>query len=293
MANIGREAKHDITFNTYEDSAKNLLRRLQAHADSVKLGGGKSAIEKHHARGKLTARERIAKLIDPQTPFLEIGLFTAYGMYAEYGGAPSSGTVFGIGTIHGRDVVIVANDATVKAGAWFPMTCKKNLRAQEIAMENRLPIVYLVDSAGVFLPLQSEIFPDKEHFGRIFRNNAVMSAMGIPQIAAIMGPCVAGGAYLPIMSDEAMIVEKTGSVFLAGPFLVKAAIGEDAELEKLGGAEMHSEISGVTDYRMPDDETCLETIRSIVGKLGAGQKAGFDRGSPRPPRYEESELYGL
>src|SRR5713226_1542222 len=214
MANIGRDAKRDIAFNVNEDSAKNHLRLLQAKADTVKIGDGKSAIEKHHARGKLTARERIAKLIDPQTSFLEIGLFTAYGMYAEYGGAPSSGTVFGIGTVRGRDVVIVANDATVKAGAWFPMTCKKNLRAQEIAMENRLPVIYLVDSAGVFLPLQSEIFPDKEHFGRIFRNNAVMSSMGIPQISAIMGPCVAGGAYLPIMSDEALIVDGTGSVFL-------------------------------------------------------------------------------
>src|ERR1043165_451809 len=249
MPDPARKMTSENAFNKYEDNLKNLLRILNAKAESVKLGGGAKALEKQHKRGKLAARERIAKLIDPGTQLMEIGLFTAYGMYEEYGGAPSSGTIFGIGTIHGREVVIVANDATVKAGAWFPMTCKKNLRAQEISMENRLPIVYLVDSAGVFLPLQSEIFPDKDHFGRIFRNNAVLSSMGIPQIAAIMGPCVAGGAYLPIMSDEALIVDGTGSVFLAGPFLVKAAIGEEVEVEKLGGAGMHSEISGVTDYR--------------------------------------------
>ncbi|HEY6191054.1 MAG TPA: acyl-CoA carboxylase subunit beta [Bacteroidota bacterium] len=270
-----------------------MLRVLNAKAESVKAGGGKEAVEKHHKRGKLTARERIRKLIDPPGEFLEIGLFTAYGMYEEYGGAPSAGTVFGVGKIHGRDVVVVANDATVKAGAWFPITCKKNLRAQEIAMENRLPIVYLVDSAGVFLPLQSEIFPDKEHFGRIFRNNAVLSSMGIPQIAAIMGPCVAGGAYLPIMSDEALIVDGTGSVFLAGPFLVKAAIGEEVEVEKLGGAGMHSEISGVTDYRMPNDEVCLETIRELISKLGHTPKAGFDRIAPKPPRLDPADVYGM
>ena len=253
MAQIGKAVHVDQTHHKNEDSVKTLVRKLEARADVVMLGGGAEAIEKHRKRGKMTARERINALLDPGTELLEIGLFTAYGMYEEYGGAPSSGTVFGIGKIHDRDVVIVANDATVKAGAWFPITCKKNLRAQEISIENKIPIVYLVDSAGVFLPLQSEIFPDKEHFGRIFRNNAVMSSMGIPQIAAIMGPCVAGGAYLPIMSDEAMIVEKTGSVFLAGPYLVKAAIGEEADIETLGGAVMHSEISGVTDYRMPDD----------------------------------------
>ncbi|MBI1806175.1 MAG: acyl-CoA carboxylase subunit beta [Ignavibacteria bacterium] len=293
MASIGKEVTHDLTFHKYEDNLKNMLRVLSAKTDTVKLGGGEKAIEKHHKRGKLTARERIEKLIDPGSMFLEIGLFTAYGMYEEYGGASSSGTVFGIGKIHSRDVVIVANDATVKAGAWFPITCKKNLRAQEIAMENRLPIVYLVDSAGVFLPLQSEIFPDKEHFGRIFRNNAVLSSMGIPQIAAIMGPCVAGGAYLPIMSDEALIVDKTGSVFLAGPFLVKAAIGEDPDIEELGGAEMHCEISGVTDYKMPNDEVCLQTIRNIIEKFGSNPKAGFDRIASKPPVFDPAEIYGL
>jgi 3-methylcrotonyl-CoA carboxylase beta subunit len=293
MAMSATGVKKDLTFHTYQDNLKNILRVLNAKADAVKLGGGKEAVEKHHKRGKLTARERIRKLIDPSTEFLEIGLFSAYGMYEEYGGAPSAGTVFGVGKIQGRDVVVVANDATVKAGAWFPITCKKNLRAQEIAMENRLPIVYLVDSAGVFLPLQSEIFPDKEHFGRIFRNNAVLSSMGITQIAAIMGPCVAGGAYLPIMSDEALIVDGTGSVFLAGPFLVKAAIGEEIEVEKLGGAEMHSEISGVTDYRMPNDEACLETIRNLIAKLGHGPKAGFDRIGPKPPRLDPADVYGL
>ncbi|MBI5475760.1 MAG: acyl-CoA carboxylase subunit beta [Ignavibacteriales bacterium] len=293
MAKVGGEIKKDITFNRYEDGLKNMLRVLKAKADLIKNGGGDEAIKKLHQRGKLHARERIAKLIDKDSHFLEIGLFTAYGMYEEYGGAPSSGTIFGIGKIHNRDVVIVANDATVKAGAWFPITCKKNLRAQEISIENRLPIVYLVDSAGVFLPLQSEIFPDKEHFGRIFRNNAVMSSMGIPQIAAIMGPCVAGGAYLPIMSDEAMIVDKTGSVFLAGPFLVKAAIGEDADIEELGGASMHCEVSGVTDYKMPNDEVCLESIRNLVSKFGANPKAGFDRIAPKPSAFPANEIYGI
>src|SRR5512143_787443 len=293
MPHAGSDVAHDLAYHRYEDTLKNLLRILEARAEAIRLGGGPEAIEKHHKRGKLTARERIAKLIDPGSAFIEIGLFAAYGMYEEYGGAPSSGTIFGIGVIHGRDVVIVANDATVKAGAWFPITAKKTLRAQEIAIENRLPIVYLVDSAGVFLPLQSEIFPDKEHFGRIFRNNAVMSSMGIPQIAAIMGPCVAGGAYLPIMSDEALIVDKTGSVFLAGPYLVKAAIGEEADIENLGGAAMHSEISGVTDYRMPNDDVCLETIRSHISKLGATPKAGFDRIARAAPRFDAAELLGL
>ena len=283
----------NATFERYADSMKNMVRILQAKGDAVKLGGGAEAMEKHRKRGKMTARERIERLIDADSYFLEVGLFAAHGMYEEYGGAPSSGTVFGIGKVHGRDVVIVANDATVKAGAWFPMTCKKNLRAQEISMENRLPIVYLVDSAGVFLPLQSEIFPDKEHFGRIFRNNAVMSSMGIPQIAAIMGPCVAGGAYLPIMSDEALIVDKTGSVFLAGPYLVKAAIGEEADQEQLGGAEMHCEVSGVTDYKMPNDAVCLDTVRSLIDKLGPMPKAPFDRVAPRDPECDPSEIYGI
>jgi 3-methylcrotonyl-CoA carboxylase beta subunit len=290
---IGSEIKRDIVFEKNEDNLKNLLRVLKAKEEELKLGGGKDATEKQHKRGKLVARERIAKLVDPGSTFLEIGLFAAYEMYEEYGGAPASGTIFGIGRIHGRDVVIVANDATVKAGAWFPITCKKNLRAQEISMQNRLPIIYLVDSAGVFLPLQSEIFPDKEHFGRIFRNNAVMSSMGIPQIAAIMGPCVAGGAYLPIMSDEAFIVEGTGSVFLAGPYLVKAAIGEDPDIEELGGATMHSEISGVTDHKMKNDDECLEKIRSIIGKLGHTQKAGFERTEPASPKFSSSEMYGI
>lgn len=293
MAQIGNEVNKDLSYNKNEDSFKNLLRILRAKADAIKLGGGEEAMKKHRKRGKLTARERIDKLLDPGGTFLEVGLYAGFEMYEEHGGAPSSGTVFGVGKVHGRDVVIVANDATVKAGAWFPITCKKNLRAQEISIENRLPIVYLVDSAGVFLPLQSEIFPDREHFGRIFRNNAVMSALGITQIAAIMGPCVAGGAYLPIMSDEAMIVEKTGSVFLAGPYLVEAAIGEKSDTETLGGAAVHCEISGVTDYKMKNDEECLQTIRSIVSKLGKRRMAEFDRQVPSPPRFDEKEIYGI
>ncbi|MBI5646066.1 MAG: acyl-CoA carboxylase subunit beta [Ignavibacteriae bacterium] len=280
-------------FHEYEDFHKNALRILDARAEKVKLGGGAKAIERHHSRGKMTARERIAALVDDEASFLEIGLFTAYGMYEEYGGAPSSGTVFGIGRIHGRDCVIVANDATVKAGAWFPITVKKNLRAQEIAIENAIPIIYLVDSAGVFLPMQDEIFPDKEHFGRIFRNNAIMSSKGIVQIAAIMGYCVAGGAYLPIMSDEAMIVDGTGSVFLAGAHLVKAAIGEEIDNELLGGARVHSEQSGVTDYRMPDDATCLAAIRDLVSKLGATPAAGFDRAQPVAPARPVDDTLGL
>ncbi|MBR9979107.1 MAG: acyl-CoA carboxylase subunit beta [Bacteroidetes bacterium] len=269
----------------------NTVRILHAREEQVHMGGGSRAIEKHHARGKMTARERIEALLDEGSPFLEIGLFSAWEMYEEYGGAPSSGTVFGVGRVHERDCVIVANDATVKAGAWFPVTAKKNLRAQEIAMENNIPIIYLVDSAGVFLPLQDEIFPDKEHFGRIFRNNAVMSSQGIPQIAAIMGYCVAGGAYLPIMSDEALIVEHTGTVFLAGAHLVKAAIGEEVDNETLGGARVHSEISGVTDYRMPDDTTALRTIRDLVSKLGRRGNAGYDRIAATAPRRPAEDLY--
>ena len=271
---------------------KNLLRKLNALADTTKIGGVEKEIEKLHKK-KLHCRERVNLLIDEGSFFMEIGLFTAYDMYKEYGGAPSSGTIFGIGKIHGRDCVIVANDATVKAGAWFPITCKKNLRAQEISIENRLPIIYLVDSAGVFLPLQDEIFPDKEHFGRIFRNNAVMSSMGIPQLAAIMGPCVAGGAYLPIMSDEALIVEGEGSVFLAGSHLVKAAIGEDIDNESLGGAAVHSEISGVTDYMFKNDEECIKAIRSLVSKFGHNIKANFDRIESNPPKCPEKEIYGI
>jgi 3-methylcrotonyl-CoA carboxylase beta subunit len=293
MSQIGSQINHDDVFVRNEESVRLLMRELDAVAEQTWLGGGTDAIAKHRARGKMTARDRIAALTDPGTTFLEIGLFTAHGMYTEYGGAPSSGTIIGIGTVEGRETVIVANDATVKAGAWFPITCKKNLRAQEIAMENRLPIVYLVDSAGVFLPLQSEIFPDKEHFGRIFRNNAVMSATGITQIAAIMGPCVAGGAYLPIMSDEALIVDKTGSVFLAGSHLVKAAIGEVIENEALGGAAVHSQVSGVTDRKMNNDAECLRTIRSIIGKIGRNQTAGFDRIVSAMPKYPIEEIYGI
>ncbi len=284
--------KH-LPFTKNAERTLALIHRIRTEADRVKLGGGADAHARQRSKGKLSARERIERLIDPGTAFLEVGLFAAHGMYAEYGGAPSAGTVFGVGQVHGRDVVIVANDATVKAGAWFPMTAKKNLRAQEIAMENRLPIVYLVDSAGVFLPLQSEIFPDKEHFGRIFRNNAVLSSMGIPQIAAIMGPCVAGGAYLPIMSDEAMIVEGTGSVFLAGSHLVKAAIGEEIDNEALGGADVHCEISGVTDHRMKNDDEALAKIRSIIGRLGHLPPPLFDRTTPVAPAFEPKEIYGI
>ncbi|MCH8566978.1 MAG: acyl-CoA carboxylase subunit beta [Balneolales bacterium] len=266
------------------------IEELEAIAGKIRLGGGQKRIDKEHSKGKKTARERINHLIDSDTDFQEIGLWAAYNMYEEAGGCPAAGVVIGMGYVSGRLCMIVANDATVKAGAWFPMTCKKNLRAQEIAIENHLPIIYLVDSAGVYLPMQDEIFPDKEHFGRIFRNNAVMSAKGIPQIAAIMGSCVAGGAYLPIMSDEALIVEGTGSVFLAGSYLVKAAIGENVDNETLGGATTHTEISGVTDYKMPDDDTCLNTIRDLVDKMGPFQKAGFNRSEPTAPSGSTEDL---
>jgi 3-methylcrotonyl-CoA carboxylase beta subunit len=293
MSVIGSKLEKDRGYTKNVESFLALQNNIKSVADVVRLGGGREAIERHRKRGKMFVRDRIERLIDPGSRFLEIGLFTGYGMYKEFGGAPSGGTVFGIGKIHNRDVVVVANDATVKAGAWFPITCKKNLRAQEISIENRLPIVYLVDSAGVFLPLQSEIFPDKEHFGRIFRNNAVMSSLGITQIAAIMGPCVAGGAYLPIMSDEAMIVDKTGSVFLAGSHLVKAAIGEEIDNEALGGARVHCEISGVTDHKMKDDEACLAKIRSIIGKLGERSSSVFNRIAPRPPKFDAKEICGV
>ncbi len=293
MALTNNYLKRDKVFQSRELFNKNLLRSIAEKSEIVKEGGGKKAIEKLHNFKKLHCRERIDLLIDKHTKFFEIAKFAAYGMYEEYGGAPSSGTVFGIGKIHGRNCVIVANDATVKAGAWFPMTCKKNLRAQEIAIENRLPIIYLVDSAGVFLPLQDEIFPDKEHFGRIFRNNAVMSSMGIPQIAAIMGPCVAGGAYLPIMSDETIIVEGNGSIFLAGPHLVKAAIGEVIGSEALGGGEVTTTVSGITDEMVPDDRTAIEKIRSLVSKFGNNEKAGFDRIKSVSPQYEQKEIYGI
>lgn len=293
MKKIGTDIKKSDLFLMREDFYKNLVRKLSAEKEKIKLGGGENAIQKHKSKGKLTARERISLLIDKDSSFFELNTFAAYGMYKEYGGAPSSGTIFGIGKIHNRDCVIVANDATVKAGAWFPITCKKNLRAQEICIENKLPIIYLVDSAGVFLPLQDEIFPDKEHFGRIFRNNARISAMGIPQIAAIMGPCVAGGAYLPIMSDEALIVEGEGSVFLAGAHLVKAAIGEVIDNETLGGARVQSNISGVTDYVMKNDEECIFQIRSLVEKISVGSKAPYNRVESVPPLFPVDELYGI
>lgn len=283
----------DITFNKNEDHNKLLVSQLRQELAKVKLGGGQKRIEKLHAEGKMTARERIAYLLDQGSPSLEIGAFAGNGMYKEHGGCPSGGVVVKIGYVKGKQCIVVANDATVKAGAWFPITAKKNLRAQEIAMENRLPIIYLVDSAGVYLPMQDEIFPDKEHFGRIFRNNAIMSSMGITQIAAVMGSCVAGGAYLPIMSDEALIVDKTGSIFLAGSYLVKAAIGETIDNETLGGATTHCEISGVTDYKAKDDKDALDTIKNIVDKIGDYEKAGYNRIKPVNPTENEADIYGI
>jgi acetyl-CoA carboxylase carboxyltransferase component len=293
MTKIGLPKDSLKNFVQREDNYKNLVRKIAAIRKKTELGGGSNAIERQHKKGKLTARERINLLIDKDSEFLELNTFCAHDMYKEYGGAPSSGTIFGIGKINSQNYLIVANDATVKAGAWFPITAKKNLRAQEIAIENKLPVVYLVDSAGVFLPLQEDIFPDKEHFGRIFRNNAQISAMGIPQIAAIMGPCVAGGAYLPIMSDEALIVEGTGSVFLAGSHLVKAAIGEVIDNEKLGGAIVQSNISGVTDYVMKNDEECLKQVRSLAAKIAEKQKANFNRSEPKEPLFDQREIYGI
>ena len=286
-------SKIDLEFNKNEDTHQLTIANFLHKLDKIYVGGGKDRIEKLHQEGKMSARERIDYLIDKDSSFFEVGAFAGYDMYKEHGGCPAGGVVTGLGKVAGRMVMIVANDATVKAGAWFPITGKKNLRAQEIAMENHIPIIYLVDSAGVYLPMQDEIFPDKEHFGRMFRNNAKMSSMGIPQIAAIMGSCVAGGAYLPIMSDEALIVEGTGSIFLAGPYLVKAAIGEDVDQETLGGASTHCEISGVTDYKMPDDKTCLDTIRNLISKQGHGQKAGFDRVAPKEPKFDGNEILGL
>ena len=283
----------DINFNKNEDHNKLLLSDLKNRFAQVKLGGGPKRIEKLHAEGKMTARERIDYLLDEKAKSIEIGAFVGDGMYKEHGGCPSGGVVVKIGFISGKQCIVVANDATVKAGAWFPITGKKNLRAQEIAMENRLPIIYLVDSAGVYLPMQDEIFPDKEHFGRIFRNNAIMSSMGITQIAAVMGSCVAGGAYLPIMSDEAMIVDKTGSIFLAGSYLVKAAIGETIDNETLGGATTHCEISGVTDYKAKDDKDALNRIKSIVGKIGDFDKAGYNRVKAEKPTLEPKDIYGI
>lgn len=283
----------NIDFNKNEDAMKLKIAQLNKKLAEISLGGGKEKIAKQHKKGKLTARERIDYLIDEKSNFLELGALVADDMYQKYGGCPAAGVIIGIGYVSGKQCLIVANDNTVKAGAWFPITAKKNLRAQEIAMENRLPIIYLVDSAGVFLPLQDEIFPDKEHFGRIFRNNARMSSMGITQISAVMGSCVAGGAYLPIMSDDALIVDKTASIFLAGSYLVKAAIGEEIDNETLGGATTHCEISGVTDFKAKDDKDCLDRIRKIMDKTGTVESAGFNRSEPALPRENEQEIYGI
>ncbi len=283
----------NLDFNRNEDQNKLLLSDLRQKLEKIHEGGGKKAADKQHEKKKLTPRERIAYLTDKGSPFIEIGAFAGYDMYAAQGGCPAGGTVAGIGYVSGRQCVILANDQTVKAGAWFPITGKKNLRLQEIAMENHLPVIYLVDSAGVFLPMQDEIFPDKEHFGRIFRNNARMSGMGITQIAAVMGPCVAGGAYLPIMSDETLMVEGNGSIYLAGPYLVKAAIGEEIDNETLGGAETHTEISGIADYKFKTEEECMDHIKRMMGMLGDKPKAGFDRIAPKAPAKDPNELYGL
>ncbi len=286
-------AQMDINFNKNEDHNKLLVSDLRQRLAKVKLGGGEKRIQKLHDKGKMTARERIDYILDPNSQSIEIGAFAGDNMYQEHGGCPSGGVVVKIGYISGKQCIVVANDATVKAGAWFPITGKKNLRAQEISIENKLPIIYLVDSAGVYLPLQDEIFPDKEHFGRIFRNNAVMSSMGITQISAVMGSCVAGGAYLPIMSDEALIVDKTGSIFLAGSYLVKAAIGESIDNETLGGATTHCEISGVTDYKAKDDEHALDTIKNIMSKIGDFEKAGYNRVESVKPQKDPNEIYGI
>lgn len=286
-------SKEELEFNMNEDAMRLKISKMESELAIVQKGGGEKRIAALHAKGKLSARERIDLLLDPNTPRFEVAAFAGYGMYAEHGGCPSGGVVVVIGYVSKKQCIVVANDATVKAGAWFPITGKKNLRAQEIAMENKLPIIYLVDSAGVYLPMQDEIFPDKEHFGRIFRNNAIMSSMGIPQIAAVMGSCVAGGAYLPIMSDESLIVDKTGTIFLAGSYLVKAAIGESIDNETLGGATTHTEISGVCDYKVANDEECLATIRKMMGQIGAPESAGFDRIESIEPKRPLKDVYGL
>jgi 3-methylcrotonyl-CoA carboxylase beta subunit len=286
-------ANMNMEFNKNEDAMKQTLTSMRQKLEKIMEGGGKKAAAKQKEKNKLTARERISYLTDPEKPFIEIGAFAGYDMYAEQGGCPAGGTVAGIGYVSGRQCLIVANDQTVKAGAWFPITGKKNLRLQEIAMENHLPIIYLVDSAGVFLPLQDEIFPDKEHFGRIFRNNARMSAMGITQIAAVMGACVAGGAYLPIMSDETLIVEGNGSIYLAGPYLVKAAIGEDIDTQTLGGAVTHTEISGIADYKFKTEEECMDHIKKMMALLGKKDTTGFDRIAAVAPSKKPDELYGI
>ena len=283
----------NIEFNRQEDAMKCSLSSMRQKLEKIYEGGGKKAMAKQKEKNKLTPRERISYLTDSDKPFIEIGALAGFEMYEEQGGCPAGGTVAGIGYVSGRQCVIVANDQTVKAGAWFPITGKKNLRLQEIAMENHLPVIYLVDSAGVFLPMQDEIFPDKEHFGRIFRNNARMSGMGITQIAAVMGACVAGGAYLPIMSDETLMVEGNGSIFLAGPYLVKAAIGEDIDTETLGGAITHTEISGIADYKFKTEQECMDHIKKMISMLGSKEKAGFDRIAPVPPAKNPEELYGI
>jgi acetyl-CoA carboxylase carboxyltransferase component len=284
----------NLDFSKNEDIMRMAISQMRTRLDKIALGGGKKAMERQQERNKLTARERLTYLLDRDAPFVEIGAFAGYDMYEEYGGCPAAGTVAGIGYVSGRQCVLVANDQTVKAGAWFPVTGKKNLRMQEIAMENNLPIIYLVDSAGVFLPMQDEIFPDKEHFGRIFRNNARMSALGITQIAAVMGACVAGGAYLPIMSDETLMVEGNGSIFLAGPYLVKAAIGEDIDAETLGGAETHNAISGIADYKCKSEKECLDQVKNIMEKLGQfNQNAGFDRSAALPPVRSAESVLGI
>src|SRR5690242_2564917 len=283
----------DIEMNKNEDANKMAMSNIRKLLEKIEEGGGKKAIQKQKERNKLTARERLEYLLDKDKMFIEIGAFAGYGMYDEYSGCPAGGTVAGIGYISGKQCVIVANDQTVKAGAWFPITGKKNLRMQEIAMDNKLPIIYLVDSAGVFLPMQDEIFPDKEHFGRIFRNNAKMSAMGITQIAAVLGACVAGGAYLPIMSDETLMVENNGSIFLAGPYLVKAAIGENIDAETLGGADTHNAISGIADYKFKTEEECLDQVKKIMSKLGHTPKAGYDRSTPKAPKKKADDIYGI
>jgi len=282
----------DVSFNKNEDQIKLMISNLNLKLDKIYLGGGKEKINKQKLKGKLGARERIELLLDKESPNIEIGALAGYKMYEEHGGCPAGGVIVVMGYVHQKLCIVVANDPTVKAGAWFPITGKKNLRAQEIAMENRIPIIYLVDSAGVYLPLQDEIFPDKEHFGRIFRNNAKMSAMGVTQIAAVMGSCVAGGAYLPIMSDESLIVDKTGTIFLAGSYLVKAAVGEIIDNETLGGATTHSEISGVVDYKSPDDKTCLKTIRDLLDKISDKQTLKLNRSNSQKPKLKMEDFYG-
>lgn len=282
----------DLSFNKNEDQIKLMISNLNLKLDKIYLGGGKEKINKQKLKGKLGARERVELLLDKESPNIEIGALAGYKMYDEHGGCPAGGVIVVMGYVHQKLCIVVANDPTVKAGAWFPITGKKNLRAQEIAMENRIPIIYLVDSAGVYLPLQDEIFPDKEHFGRIFRNNAKMSAMGVTQIAAVMGSCVAGGAYLPIMSDESLIVDKTGTIFLAGSYLVKAAVGEIIDNETLGGATTHSEISGVVDYKSPDDKTCIKTIRDLLDKISEKQTLKLNRSSSQKPKLKMEDFYG-